>query len=40
LIDPASRVAGALFTEVLPFFDARVVELAAGIEEVTDQTFV
>ena len=31
-IDPASGVAGAFLTQVLPFFDAKVVETALGFE--------
>jgi methyl acetate hydrolase len=32
-IDRASGVTGAIFTQVLPFFDARIVELAGGFEQ-------
>ncbi|HET6147379.1 MAG TPA: serine hydrolase domain-containing protein [Polyangia bacterium] len=39
-IDPGARVAGALFTQVLPFFDARVVELALELEKATYQGLV
>jgi CubicO group peptidase (beta-lactamase class C family) len=33
-IDRATGVAGALLTQVLPFFDARIVETALGFEQV------
>lgn len=39
-VDPTSGVAGALFTQVLPFFDTRVVELALEVEKATFQGFV
>jgi methyl acetate hydrolase len=32
-IDRAAGVTGALFTQVLPFYDARIVESAAGFEQ-------
>ena len=32
-IDRASGVAGAIFTQLLPFFDQRVVEAAIGFEQ-------
>jgi methyl acetate hydrolase len=32
-IDRTSGVAGALFTQVLPFFDAQIVGLAVGVEQ-------
>jgi len=32
-IDRASGVTGAIFTQLLPFFDARIVELAGGFEQ-------
>jgi len=32
-IDPASGVTGAIFTQVLPFFDARIVEFVGAFEQ-------
>ena len=32
-IDRATGVAGAILTQVLPFYDARIVEWAAGFEQ-------
>jgi hypothetical protein len=32
-IDRTSGVAGAIFTQVLPFFDAAIVELAGALEQ-------
>ncbi|MDC6128126.1 hypothetical protein PPH41_09085 [Burkholderia gladioli] len=31
-IDPVKRVTGALFTQMLPFYDARVVDLYGRFE--------
>jgi len=31
-IDPAKKVTGAMFTQLLPFFDARVVSLYGTFE--------
>ncbi len=32
-IDRAAGLAGALFTQVLPYYDARIVETARGFEQ-------
>jgi methyl acetate hydrolase len=32
-LDPAKKIAGVLLTQILPFFDAKAVELAAKFEE-------
>ena len=32
-VDPVKRVAGSLFTQMLPFYDARVVNLYGQFEQ-------
>jgi methyl acetate hydrolase len=32
-VDPVKKVAGAMFTQILPFYDARVVELYGQFEQ-------